>query len=196
MVADAVLVDILVDLGLPRKLLGELEGFPDGAGVVATTTDIVDFARARGFDELLDEASYIMGMDVVTDLLAFVSEDLVFSSFQVALHEVREETMQFDSGVIGAGEAASSQAAGGHSEIATVFLDHDVGGYFGSSEEGMLRLVDGKVFGNAVFVGRIVVVPASFEFFEFDSIRSVTVDLVGRHVDEGRFGTGLPSSFE
>ena len=60
----------------------------------------------------------------------------------------------------------------------------------------MLGLVDGEVFGDAIGVGGIGVVPAGFEFGEGDGVGPVAIDLVGGHVDEGRLRAGLAGGFE
>ena len=137
-----------------------------------------------------------MGVDVVADLLASVTEDLVFASFKVAFHEVTEKAVELDAAVVRAGEASSAEAAGGESEVAAILLHHDIGGDFGRAEEGVLGLIDGEILGDAVLVGGIVVVPAGFKLFESDGVGPVAVNLVGRQVDKGRLGTGLPGRFE
>lgn len=48
----------------------------------------------------------------------------------------------------------------------------------------MLALVDGEVFFDACGVGGVVVVPAGFEFFEFDGVGAVSIHFIGAHVDE------------
>ena len=58
--------------------------------------------------------------------------------------------MEFDAVVVGAGEAAAAQAAGGHVEIPAIFLNHDVGSDFGGAEERVLGLIDGESLGDAV----------------------------------------------
>jgi hypothetical protein len=65
-------------------------------------------------------------VDVVTDLLVFVLEDFVFSAFAFTLHELGQKSVQPESTVIRANEAASAQAAGGHTEKPAVFLNHDI----------------------------------------------------------------------
>jgi hypothetical protein len=99
-------------------------------------------------------------VDVVAHLLALVAEDPVLAALEVALDQVAEEAVELDAGVVGPGQAAAAQAAGGHPEIAAVLLDHHVGGELGGAEERMLRLVDGEGLGDAVGVGRVGVVPA------------------------------------
>ena len=195
-VADAVLVHIGEGLFFSGERFGDLEGFEDGAGVLFSTAEVVDFGDARGFAEFPHEAGHILAVDVVTHLLAFVAVDLVFAAFEIAFHEVAKEAVEFHAGVVRAGEAATAQTAGGHVEIATVFLHHDIRRNFGGAEEGVFRLVDREGFGDAVLVGEIVVIPARVEFAERDGIWPVAVNLVCGHVDERRLGTGLAGGFE
>ena len=195
-VADAVFVDVVVDLFFTGKFFGDGEGFEDGAGVVASAPDVVDLGHAGGFEEFLDEAGDVVAVDVVADLFAFVAVDFVFLALEIALHEVAEETVQLDAGVVGAGEASAAQAAGRHIEVAAIFLDDDVRSGFGGAEEGVLGLVDGEILGDAVGVGRVIIIPARLKLLEFDVIRTVSVDLVGRHVGEGRLGAGTADSLE
>ena len=108
MVADAIVIDVLVDLLFARELFGDFEGFPDGAGVSTTTTDIVDLGNAWCLEKLLDETCHVMGVDVVADLFAFITKDTVFPAFEVALDEVRKETVQLDAGVVGPSQATAT----------------------------------------------------------------------------------------
>ncbi len=195
-VADPVFILILEDLGLASDAFGDGEGFEDGAGVGAASADVVDFGDAGRVDEGGDELGDVVGVDVVSYLLAIVAEDFVFPAFEIALHKVGQKAMQLDSTVIRAGEAAAAQAAGGHAEIPAVFLDHDIGRDFGSPEEGVLGLVDGKVFGDAIGIGGVGVVPAGVQLGQSNGIRPVTIDLIGGHVDEGGFRAGLAGGFE
>ena len=195
-VADAVLVHIGEGLFLSGEGFGDLEGFEDRAGVLFSTAEVVDLCDARGFAEFPHEAGHILAVDVVAHLLAFVAENFVFASFEVAFHEVAEEAVELDAGVVRAGEAAAAQTAGGHVEIASVFLHHDIRRDFGGAEEGVFRLVDRKGFGDAVLVGGIVVIPTRVEFAQSDGIWAIAVNFVRGHVDERRLGAGLPCGFE
>ena len=195
-VADAVLVHIGEGLFLSGEGFGDLEGFEDGAGVLFSTAEVVDLCDARGFAEFPHEAGHILAVDVVAHLLAFVAENLVFAAFEIAFHEVAEESVEFHAGVVRAGEAAAAQTAGGHVEIASVFLNHDIRRDFGGAEEGVFRLVDREGLGDAVFVGGIVVIPARVEFAERDGIWPIAVNFVRGHVDERRLGAGLAGGFE
>ncbi len=152
-VADAVLGHVGVLLFFAAVFFGQREGFQNGAGVGFAAADIIDLPDPRGGDELLDEAADVEGVDVVADLFALIPEDFVFAAFEVAFDEIAQEAVQLDAGVVGAGEASAAQTTGGYAEVASVFLDHDVGGDFGSAEEGVLGLVDGEGLGDAVVVG-------------------------------------------
>lgn len=191
MVSDAVLIDVGVLLFLASEFLGDREGLEDGAGVLLTPAEVVDLCYTRCLDERCHEAGDIERVDVIADLLPLVAEDAVLFALEVAFNEVAEESVQLDAGVVGAGEAAPAQGAGGHTEVAAVFLNHDVGGDLGGSEEGVLALVDGEVLCNAMGVGGIGVVPAGLQFLECDAIGAVAVDLVRGHMDEGGLGTSL-----
>ena len=135
-------------------------------------------------------------MDVVADLFPLVAKDAVFPPLEVALHEVAEESVQLDTGVVRTGEAAPAQGTGRHAEVASVLLDHDVGSYLGGSEEGVLALVDREILGNAMGVGWICVVPAGLNLLKGDAVGAVAVDLVRGHVDEGGLRASLAGSLE
>lgn len=195
-VADAVLVHIGEDLFVSGEGFGDLEGFENRAGVLFSAAEIVDLRDARSFAEFPHEAGHIFAVDVVAHLLTFVAENLVFVAFEIAFHEVAEESVEFHAGVVRASEAAATQTAGGHVEIASVFLNHDIRRDFGGAEEGVFRLVDREGFSNAVLVGGIVVIPTRVEFAQSDGIWPVAVNFVGGHVDERRLGTGLPGGFK
>ncbi len=98
--------------------------------------------------------------------------------------------------MVGAGEAAAAQAAGGHAKIPAILLNHDVGRDFGGPEERVLGLVDGKVFGDPIGIGGVGVVPAGVQLGQSNSIGPVAIDLVGGHVDEGGFRAGLAGGFQ
>ena len=137
-----------------------------------------------------------MAVDVVAHLLALVAVDFVFLALQVAFDQVAEKSVQLDAGVVRPGQASAAQAAARQAEVEAVFLDGNVGRRFRRPEKGMLRLVDGKILRDAVGISRIVIVPPGFEFLEPDEVRTVPVDLVGRHVDEGRFRAGAADGLE
>ena len=104
--------------------------------------------------------------------------------------------MQFDTAVIWAGETAATQGAGFHAKVATVFLNHDVGGDLGGAEQAMLALIDRKVFRDAVGKGGVSVIPAGGEFFESDAIWAISINLVGAHVDEHGLWSMATGGFE
>ena len=108
--------EVLVDLGFPHELFGESECFEDGAGVGAAVADVVDLARSGSGDKRFDKGGDLVSVDLVPDLLAAVAEDFVFASFELTLHEVTEEAVEFDAAVVGPGEASAAEVACGKSE--------------------------------------------------------------------------------
>ncbi len=72
------------------------------------TADVIDLLGVRGGDKLTDEARDIVRVDVVADLLSYVSEVFVFPTFEVALQQVGQKAVQLDSAVIWASEAAAA----------------------------------------------------------------------------------------
>lgn len=195
-IAFAVFIEILVVHLLSADGGDAIEGFKDGDAVGSAAADVVNLATTGGLGELMHEADDIEGVDVVPDLFALVSEDLVLSSRDVALDEVAEESVEFDSAVVGAGEASAAQAAGFHAEVASIFLNHDIGGNFGGTEEAVLALIDRELLSDAVYVSVVIVIPARGEFLEPDGIGPVAVNLIGAHVDEHGFRRMLPGSFQ
>lgn len=98
--------------------------------------------------------------------------------------------------MVRAGEATAPQAAGGQAEVAAVFLDHHVGRHLGGAEQRVLGLVDGELFGDAVRIGGVGIIPAGFQLGQSDGVGPVAIDLIGGHVDEGRLRAGLAGGFQ
>ncbi len=95
-VADAVFIDVLIDLRFTGEFLGDVEGFQDGAGIGPPTADVVDFGDAGRGDVGRDELGDVVGVDVVADLFSLVAEDFVLPAFQVAFDQVGKESVQLD----------------------------------------------------------------------------------------------------
>jgi hypothetical protein len=93
-VALAISVDVFPDHLLAGHLFGKLERLKDRTTVAATAAEVVNLAAARRFNEALDEAHDIGGMNVVADLLALVPVNGVFAPLHIALDEVAEEPVQ------------------------------------------------------------------------------------------------------
>jgi hypothetical protein len=195
-VSNPVFIDVSMDLGVARYGFHKFEGFEDGTRVPFAPAKVINFGNPRGIQKTMDELRYVQGMDIVPDLFAFIPEDLVFPAFQVAFDEVTQEAMEFHAGVVRAGQAAPPKTTGGDSEIPPVFLNHDIRGHFGGTEQGVFALVDGKGLGDAVFIFRRGIVPTGVLFDEFQGIRAVAVHLVGGHMDKGAFGAVLANCFQ
>jgi len=163
-VADVVPFPVFIDVGgehfLARQFFYPGKGFQDGAAIGTASSEIVDLARAGLFKKCGDKAGHIVRVDVVPDLLALVSVHVVGLALEIAFHEVGEKAVELDPAVVGPGETPPPKAAGFHSEVATILLDHDVGGHFRGAKEGVFAGVDREGFRDPFRVGRVVVVPA------------------------------------
>ena len=190
-IADAVLIHVLEHLGLAGMLLGDLERLPDRAGIGAAATEVVHLRHPGLGNERLDEARHIVGVDVVAHLLTLIAEHLIQPPLQVALHQITQKAMQLHPAVVRPGEAAAPQAAAGQAEIAAVFLHHHVRRQLRRPEQRVLALVDREILGDAVAVGRIVVVPAALQFLQRDAVRPVAIHLVGGEVHKRALGAAL-----
>ena len=104
--------------------------------------------------------------------------------------------MQFHATVVGTGQTAAAQAAGLHAEVTAGFLHHNVGRDFGCTKEQVLGLVYGEGFLDTVRASWIIVIPAGRQFLEPDPVGRIAINLVGAHVDERRFGAGVPRGFQ
>lgn len=137
-VADVVPFPVLVYILPLHGFAGNggdlVEGFQNGDAVVTATADVVHLAAAGIFKEGVHEADDVQTVDVVPHLLAFVAEDVVLFSGKVALDEVAEEAVEFDTAVVRASETATAQGAAFHAKVAPVFLHHDVGSDFRRAE--------------------------------------------------------------
>lgn len=196
MISDAVLVDIGISLSFAGEFFNHGEGLQDRACVLFAAADVVNLPTARSGSEANDEAGDVFGVNIVAHLLTFIAENLVFTTLNVAADQITQEAVELDSRVIGSGQAATAKGASGHIEVAPIFLNHNIGGNFGGAKERVLGLIDRESFRDAVFESGIVVIPAGAEFLELDGVRTVAIDLVGGHMDEGGFGAGAAGGFE
>src|SRR3981081_567149 len=99
-------------------------------------------------------------MNIVAYLFSFIAIYPVCLSFQIASDQIAQKSVLLHSGMIGAGEAAATQATGWHLKVAPILLHHHIGRYFGSAKNGMHRLIDWKCFGYAICARGIAIIPA------------------------------------
>ncbi len=85
MIAYAVFLNVRVNLGLAAILLRDFEGLEDGAGIQFPSAEIIRLAASGVKIESVNEPRYILRVDVVSNLFAFVTEYPVLPSFQIAL---------------------------------------------------------------------------------------------------------------
>lgn len=178
-IANAILVGVAVFHGSARELFGDLKRFQYRATIGLSATDVIDLARAGILDERMNESGNVFAMDVVADLLAFVAEDPVFTPLEIALHQIAKKSVQLDAGMVRAGQTSTTQGTGRHAEISPVFLDHDIGGNFRSTEERVLRLVDRKAFRDPMLVVGAAKIPTRFQFIKREAVGTIAVNLVG-----------------
>lgn len=188
-IADAVFVAVDGGHFLAGDLFADGHGFYHGDVALTATADVVHLGDTWVLVEVPEGLDEIVAVDVVADLLPFVSENLVLTSFDGAFHEVGEEAVELGTGVAGAGEAAAAEARRLHIEIAAVFLDHDIGGDFRCAEDGVDAVVDGHGLSDAV--GVFVVggdFPAGLLLDEGKGIGAVAVDFIGGREEEYSLG--------
>ena len=195
-VAFAIPVDVFENLLLAAYRGGHLEGFQNADAVFPAAAQIIDLAHPWRLPEFLDKPRDVVAVDVVADLLALVAEDPVEAPLDVATHQVAKKAMQLDPAVVGTRQAAATQAAGLHAEVAPIFLHHDVTGELRGPKEAVFALVDAECFSDAVEVGRVGEVPACIELFECQFIGLVAVDLVRAHVREYSVGHCAAGCFQ
>src|SRR5262245_61436933 len=93
-------------------------------------------------------------------------------------------------------KATTAEATSWHSEIATIFLNHDISGDLGCAEERMLALIDTKCLRDTVDVFRIRIVPPGRTLDQGDFVRGIAVNLVGAQVHERGFKRVAARSLE
>ncbi len=92
-VADAVLVNIRINLITPREGRCQFKSLQNRATVVLATADVVDLGDSRSSDKRRNESGYVFAVNIVANLFALIPEDFVFPTFEVALHEIAEEAV-------------------------------------------------------------------------------------------------------
>src|SRR6516162_9093870 len=107
-----------------------------------------------------------MAVNIVADLLGFVAEHRIGAARDRHLHEVRKKAVKLDARVRRSGQTAPTENANFHTEVAAIFLSHEVRRGFGSSKERMKGLVNPAVLTDALVVLGPGVVPALFELLE------------------------------
>src|SRR3954467_11864505 len=107
MIAAAMLIEILISHFLSGNPPGGLKSLENRAGVFFTAAQIVDFSDSGRRRKPVNERRDVECVDIVTDLLAFVSVDLVDALFEIAFDEVAQKAVQLNTGVVRTGQAAT-----------------------------------------------------------------------------------------
>ena len=160
--------------------------------------DIVHLSLAGILVEMPEGGNQVVAVDIVAHLLALVAEDGVGPAGDGAPDQVGEKAVQFGARMGRACQAAAAEGAGLQTEVATVFLGHDIGGHLGSAKDAVLGLVDAHALVDAEPVEgvRFVQLPSRFLFNERQGVGAVAVDLVGAGEKEGRLRAELAGGFQ
>ena len=92
-VTDAILINIRVVLRFAGQRFHRRERLQNGARVVIPSPHVVDFAGSRRFTKCQDQVRNVLGMNVVANLLSFVSKNLILTLLEIAAHEIAQETV-------------------------------------------------------------------------------------------------------
>ena len=104
--------------------------------------------------------------------------------------------MQLHTTVMLSGQASSSKHPHIHPKVATVFLSHDVRSRLAGTKQAVHGSINATGLAYAIEIFRAGVVPAGGLFLEWHFIGSISIDLIGRHEYEDRFGLSLPGCFQ
>ena len=195
-VALAVLVDILPVHLLATHPLEFGDGFEHGNAVLAAAAEVVDLSAARTCRKFLDRTHYVVAMNIVADLLALVAENGIGATGNRHFHEVGKKTVKFDARMRRPGEASPAENADFHTEVAAVFLGHQVCGRFRRAKERMKRPVDAAIFVDAFVVLGAGVLPAGLQLFQGNFIGGIAINFVGADEDEDGLGAVQAGGFE
>ena len=134
MVADAVGFIILRNGFFSKDIFQFFDGFEHRNIGVPCATGVINFALPRILVKMPKHIDEVETVDIVADLFSLVAKNRVFLSRRDAFGEIGEEAVKLGAAVLGAGEATSAESSGLEAEIASVFLDHDVGRNFRGAE--------------------------------------------------------------
>ena len=84
----------------------------------------------------------IATVDLISDLLALVTKDRIVKPFDGAHNYICQIAVQFDCGMLRAGQAAAAKDSDWHIEIAAKFLAKHVSSNFRSAKQGVETIVD------------------------------------------------------
>lgn len=129
-VAVAILIDVFVVHLLPSQLLDIVKGFQDGARILPPATQVVHLAVAWVLVDRFDGLCDVVAVNVVTDLLALVSEDAIGLAEELDLDQIGQEPVKLDAGMMRTGQTTGAEAVCLHPEIPPILLRHYIGGDF------------------------------------------------------------------
>jgi hypothetical protein len=123
------LLDVLPPELADEQILEPLDRFEHGDAVVAAAAKVVDGARNGALGERHDCRADVVGVNVVANLLALITEDPVGAPFPDRPRDVGEEAVKLSAGVMRPSQAAAAETDGRHPEVAAVLLHQDIRGH-------------------------------------------------------------------
>src|SRR5665213_2657166 len=102
-------------------------------------------------------------MNVVPNLLSLIAEDSIGLTTESRLDEIRQESMQLDTTVLGSGQATASKDTDLEPEISPIFLRHDVGSHLRRTENRMHTAINSAGFRDSFPILRARIFPPRFE---------------------------------
>ena len=189
-VADPVVFGVDQVHFLAGTTLTEADRLPHRAIAESAATRVVNLARPRRLVILPEHVDQVQRVDIVADLLALITEDGVSGPRQRALDQIRQETMQHGARVARAGQTATAEAGRVHAEVATILLNHGVGGKLRNAEQRVLGLINRQILVDPVLVVWMATfdLPARLELDQRQTVGVVAIHLVGGREDEAGLG--------
>src|SRR5438067_4380116 len=108
------------------RRLDHLEALQNRRVAFASPAEVIDLASPRRRHERLECPDDVNAMNLVPDLFSFVAKDGEHPSGRRRFDEKIQKAVQFDAAVVWSGEAPAPKTYGRHSEIAAIFLNHDI----------------------------------------------------------------------
>src|SRR3989338_9041789 len=165
---------------LPQQFLGYTNSFEHRDVALPSTAGVIYLSRSRLLMKVPEHVDQIVRVDVITHLLAFVTENRIVRTRRNALYQIGEEAVQLCPRVVGPREASTTKHSCIHREIFAVLLHQHVSRDLRCPKNAMERLVDGHRFINSLRKN-VVVCNLKTRFFlnERQIIRPVSVYFVG-----------------
>ena len=103
MIAGAVSIDIFIRHFPAGNFGNEIKRLQNRYRVFPATSKIVNLSNPRLANEFIDKPGNIERMNIISNLFSFITKDLVGFFLEIALDEITEKSVQFDTGMVRSG---------------------------------------------------------------------------------------------